>query len=432
MLTISRPDIRSDVIQDFPAASRFLKLPIARYLELLGVTPISPQVALINAINNPRYRFVVACLSRRTGKTYIANIIAQLVTLVPNSSVLLVSPNYNLSTISWDLQRTLINKFDLEVKKNNQKDRVITLENDSSIRMGSISQVDSLVGRSYDLILFDEAALSENGRDAFNIQLRPTLDKIGSKAIFISTPRGLYSYFKEFYDRGFSPEFMDWASIHSDWRENPRASPEDIEMARKTMSSSEFAQEYLASFTVFEGKIWAFDPDTCVRDLSDLRFWEMDVIMGIDFGFKDPTACCVIAYDYATECYYILDEYWSNERSTAQHANAVKALEEKYNASAIFVDSANAQTRFDWAQDYDIATIGADKGADSVKASIASVAALVESGKIIVDPRCTRVLQAMDQYQWDSRPGLQKEKPKHNEACHMADAIRYAIYTYNP
>ena len=97
-----------------------------------------------------------------------------------------MSPNYSLSQISFDLQRNLIKHFDLEVVKDNAKDKVIELSNGSTVRMGSVNQVDSCVGRSYDLIIFDEAALAD-GRDAFNVALRPTLDKDNSKAIFIST-----------------------------------------------------------------------------------------------------------------------------------------------------------------------------------------------------------------------------------------------------
>ena len=48
----------------------------------------------------------------RQGKTYISNIIGQLICLVPNSHVLLMSPNYSLSQISFDLQRNLIKHFD--------------------------------------------------------------------------------------------------------------------------------------------------------------------------------------------------------------------------------------------------------------------------------------------------------------------------------
>jgi len=199
MLEISRDDVQATELVEYPKDERFIKLPIQQYMELLGITPIASQVALINALNNPKYRFVVAALSRRQGKTYIANIIGQLVALVPGTNVLIMSPNYSLSQISFDLQRNLIKHFDLEVARDNAKDKIIELTNGSTIRMGSVNQVDSTVGRSYDLIIFDEAALGDGGMDAFNVALRPTLDKPNSKCIFISTPRGRNNWFSEFY-----------------------------------------------------------------------------------------------------------------------------------------------------------------------------------------------------------------------------------------
>ena len=105
MIELSRKDIVSDNLMAFQEQSRFIKLPMEGYLELLGITPNTSQYAIINAINNPKYRFICAAVSRRQGKTYIANIIGQLVTLVPNCNVLLMSPNYSLSQISFDLQR---------------------------------------------------------------------------------------------------------------------------------------------------------------------------------------------------------------------------------------------------------------------------------------------------------------------------------------
>jgi hypothetical protein len=222
LIDISRKDILSTELMSFDE-NKFIKLPIDSYMELLGVIPNSSQTALINAINNPKYRFVCAAISRRQGKTYIANIIGQLITLVPGSNVLLMSPNYSLSQISFELQRQLIKHFDLEVTRDNAKDKVIELSNGSTIRMGSVNQVDSVVGRSYDLIIFDEAALVD-GKDAFNVALRPTLDKPNSKAIFISTPRGRNNWFAEFWHRGFSNEFPEWASVRATYHENPRLS----------------------------------------------------------------------------------------------------------------------------------------------------------------------------------------------------------------
>ena len=132
-IEISRKDILSEYIFEYPVEDKFLKLPVEPYMELLGITPLASQVAIINAINNPKYRFVCAAISRRQGKTYIANIIGQLVSLVPSSNILIMSPNYALSQISFDLQRTLIKHFDLEVVKDNAKDKVIEISNGSTI-----------------------------------------------------------------------------------------------------------------------------------------------------------------------------------------------------------------------------------------------------------------------------------------------------------
>ena len=426
MLDVSRKDILSSNIMDFNPMERFIKLPIDSYLDLLGVSPNSAQIALINTINNPKYRFVCAALSRRQGKTYITNVIGQLVSLVPNSHILIMSPNYALSQISFDLQRQLIKHFDLEVVRDNAKDKVIELSNGSTIRMGSVNQVDSTVGRSYDLIIFDEAALAD-GKDAFNVALRPTLDKENAKAVFISTPRGRNNWFADFYHRGYSDEFKDWASIRATYHENPRFSKEDIDEAKRAMSAAEFSQEYLADFNVYEGQIWSFDFETCVADLSQLDTSKMDVFAGLDVGYKDPTALCVIGYNWDDEKFYLVNEYLNAERTTEQHASEIRDLIDKYSIDWIFIDSAAQQTRYDFAQNYDISTINAKK---SVLDGIGHVASIIDNDKLIVDQRCKEALSCVDQYQWDTNPNLMRERPKHNMASHMADALRYALYTF--
>ena len=426
MLDISRTDIVSSELMNFDATERFIKLPISEYMNLLGIEPNSSQTALINAVNNPKYRFVCAAISRRQGKTYITNVIGQLVSLVPGSHILIMSPNYSLSQISFDLQRQLIKHFDLEVVRDNAKDKVIELSNGSTIRMGSVNQVDSTVGRSYDLIIFDEAALAD-GKDAFNVALRPTLDKENSKAVFISTPRGRNNWFADFYYRGFSDEFHDWASIKATYHENPRFSDQDIQEAKKAMSQAEFAQEYLADFNTYEGQVWNFNFEECVADLSQLDTSKMDVFAGLDVGYKDPTALCVIAYDWDEQKYYLIDEYMDAERTTEQHAVEIRRMIDKYNIDWIYIDSAAQQTRFDLAQNYDISTINAKK---SVLDGIGHAAGIIDNDLLIINQTCHQSLSAVDQYQWDPNPNLLKEKPKHNMASHMSDALRYALYTF--
>jgi hypothetical protein len=336
-----------------------------------------------------------------------------------------MSPNYRLSQISFDLQRHLIKHFGIEVLRDNAKDSVIELVNGSTVRMGSVNQVDSVVGRSYDLIIFDEAALTDAGETAFNIALRPTLDKPNSKALFISTPRGRNNWFAKFYDRGFSEDFPEWASIHATYLDNPRADPRDIEEAKRTMSDAEFRQEYLADFSTFEGRIYSFNFDTCVRDLSDLDLRDMDIIGGLDVGYKDPTALAVFGYDYKTDTYYALAEYLSAEASTAKHAKALNYYINKYGIDFLFVDTAAAQFRADLAAEYDISTINAKK---SVLDGISHVSAIVDNDRLIVDQKCKEILKSLEAYQWETKEG--KERPNHNWASHMADAIRYGLYSH--
>ena len=426
MLEISRADIVGEYLQEYPKSSRFMKLPISPYMDLLGIEPLDPQIAIINALNCPKYRFITAAISRRLGKTYIANICGQIVSLVPGSNILIMSPNYSLSQISFELQRGLIKHFDLEVTRDNAKDKIIELSNGSTIRMGSVNQVDSVVGRSYDLIIFDEAALSD-GMDAFNVALRPTLDKDNSKVLFISTPRGRNNWFAELFDRGFSEEYPAWCSVKATYHENPRMSEADVEEARKGMSDAHFNQEYMADFNMFEGQVWSFDREECVVNLEGLETHKMDIIAGLDVGFRDPTAFCVIGYDWDSETYYLLDEYYNSELTTEQHAEQIRRMIERWDIDYIFIDSAAQQTRFDFAQMYDISTLNAKK---SRLDGISKVEAIVDNNKLMVDQNCGQTLASLDQYQWDPNPNLLNEKPVHNDASHMADALRYALYSF--
>jgi phage terminase large subunit len=426
MLVISRNDIDREDITEFSASERFIKLPIKNYLKLLGIweTVNRPQIALINAVNSPKYRFVCAALARRLGKTYIANVVAQLVTLIPGSNVLIMSPNYNLSSISFELQRKLIKHFDLEITRDNLKDKLIELSNGSTIRMGSVSTVDSCVGRSYDLIIFDEAALSTGGEDAFNVALRPTLDKPNAKAIFISTPRGKNNWFSKFYSRGFSDEFPEWCSLTADYSENERMKESDVAEARRSMSRAEFEQEYMASFASFEGQIYSYNAE----DTVEYSYMEGDeVLAGIDPGYRDPTAFVVIVYRPEKDEYWVVDEYLESEATTAKHAAVFAEKIAKWQIDSIFIDSAAPQFASDLAYLYDIPTIKAKK---DVLPGIAYVQTIIEQRRLFVAPHCKHTLAMLDQYRWDTKENLQREKPLHDEYSHMADAVRYALYTF--
>ena len=201
----------------------------------------------------------------------------------------------------------------------------------------------------------------------------------------------------------------------------------DIEEARKSMSDAEFRQEYEADFNTYEGQVWTFDYENCIGSYESLQTRNMDVFAGLDVGYRDPTAFCVIAYDWDEEKYYVLDEYMDAERTTEQHALDIQKMITKWDIDYIYIDSAAQQTRFDFAQNYDISTVNAKK---SLLDGIAHVEGIVDNNKLLIDQTCVECLASLDQYQWDPNPNLLKEKPKHNRASHMADALRYALYSF--
>ena len=105
----------------------------------------------------------------------------------------------------------------------------------------------------------------------------------------------------------------------------------------------------------------------------------------------------------------------------------IRRMIDKWDLDYIYIDSAAQQTRFDFAQNYDISTVNAKK---SILDGIGHVAGVVDNNRLMVDQKCEEVLLSLDQYQWDPNPNLMKEKPKHNRASHMADALRYALYSF--
>lgn len=431
-MQVSRKYVNTSEIVDFGVQKRFFKFPVAGILDKEGITPNAPQIAIINALEDPKHRFVVACVSRRVGKSFIAYTMGFLKLLEPGVKVLVVAPNYSLANIGWDQIKKLINKYGLKTVRENSKDKEIELDNGSLFKIASAAQPDSAVGRSYDFIIFDEAAISMDGGSAFDIQLRPTLDKPNSKALFISTPRG-NNWFKQFYEKGFS-DLHNWVSIHGTYRDNPRASLEDIEEARRTVSDAYFKQEYEADFAIFEGQVFdTFNVAKHVMDLSGLyrNFFdveEFETLMGIDIGYRDPTAILTLKYHYDTDVFYLLEEYQQAELTTAQHAAYIQKTVDKYGVDRIFVDAAAAQFRQDLAYEHGIPSSPSKK---SVLDGIMLLQSLFQQDKIIIDSSCTSLIAALQGYAWampDSNV-LTKEKPVHDKNSHMADALRYAIYS---
>lgn len=215
------------------------------------------QWAMVHGLEE--HRFWVHIAGRRTGKSFAAAVLAFAKLLENNSQVAVVAPNYALSSIIWDYLCGLLDQFGIEAVRRSVKDRVISLSNGSTVRLLSVENRATLVGRGYHLVIVDEAAIIDSD-EYFIRDIRPTLATYdNTRCLFISTPRGRHNYLHEYYERGLPinhNKFPEWGSGVFTWRSNPRLSRADIEEAQRSMSKVMFAQEYECSWTSFENMIY--------------------------------------------------------------------------------------------------------------------------------------------------------------------------------
>ena len=195
--------------------NKFFRLNVDKLLHKLP-TPVTfneSQQAMIQGLNENRFNVHIA--ARRTGKSYAAAILALQNFLEPGQQVMVVAPNFSLSSIIWDYVTDLIKQLEIEVDRFNQKDKVVRLINGSVFRLLSANNRDSLVGRAANLLIVDEAAIIPND-EYYTRDLRPALSTFtDSRCLWISTPRGKSNYLYEYYLRGQDGEYPEWGNFYT-------------------------------------------------------------------------------------------------------------------------------------------------------------------------------------------------------------------------
>jgi hypothetical protein len=410
----------SDRIPEAKYKNKFFKFKIEKLLTKLRNDEGGPvefndsQWGMVSGLEN--HRFWVHIAGRRTGKSYAAAVLALTKLLEPDTKVAVVAPNFSLSTVIWDYLVRLIRELGLEVRKQSTKDRLIILTNYSEVRLLSVENRVSLIGRGYHFVIVDEAAVIDNDI-YFNQDIRPTLSTYkNTRCLFISTPRGRHNYLYDYFQRGQpikdgqEDKYPDWGSDIFTWRSNPRLQESEVMEAKNTMTKTLFAQEYECSWISFENMIYNVPEESKIADLQDkIVGKKMEYIAGLDMGFRDETAFIVMATDY--DKYYIIDEYIVNETVTSDIARNIKELQE---------------TKADLANDYDIYC---DNAIKAVEDGIGHVQNLLEKKKVLIDStNCPRTLASLEQYKWSKT--TTKPTPVHDKHSHCCDSVRYAIYSH--
>lgn len=215
------------------------------------------------------------------------------------------------------------------VKEINKTDLTVTLKNGTVITCASAEAIDTLRGRTADIVIIDEGGHVD--LDGILEVLQPVVSARQGQIIAVGTPAGrnaFYTYIQKglLGSPSFTKGFRSWIIpiTHSDV--NIPFKEERIEQAQRTLSPHQYAVEYLVSFDVQEGLVYPhFDPD---KNRSEKRFDHSRVLhIGIDFnvGVMNAAVCQIyVRPDSKIEDVHIVEELRLRNANTQKLVDEIK------------------------------------------------------------------------------------------------------------
>lgn len=159
------------------------------------------------------------------------------------------------------------------------------------------------------------------------------------------------------------------------------------------------------------------------RLLNKDKLSHLPSFFGLDFGFaNDPTAFMHVKVDVPNRKLYILEEYVKKGLLNNQIAEVIKSL--GYSKEVINADSAEQKSVAELIMSGIERAVAVQKGPGSIMQGIQ----YLQQFDIIVDERCVKTIEELENYTWqkDKRTNEYINKPS-DTYNHCIDAIRYAL-----
>jgi predicted phage terminase large subunit-like protein len=201
---------------------------------------------------NDNTRFKVVAAGRRTGKSRLAAWMLIVNALQSDKGhVWYVAPTQGQARdIMWQVLLELGHPVIESSHVNNMQIRLI---NGSTITLKGADRPETMRGVSLRFVVLDEYA--DMRPQVFEQILRPALADLKGEALFIGTPAGR-NHFWEIYQYGNEENDGGYKSWHFTSFDNPLLDPQEIELAKSSMSSFAFRQEFMASFEAAQSDLF--------------------------------------------------------------------------------------------------------------------------------------------------------------------------------
>jgi predicted phage terminase large subunit-like protein len=189
-------------------------------------------------------RFKIVAAGRRTGKSRLAAWMLIVNALQADKGhVFYVAPTQGQARdIMW---QTLLELAHPVVTSSHINNLQIKLVNGATISLKGADRPETMRGVSLKFLVMDEYA--DMKPEVFEQILRPALADQKGAALFIGTPMGR-NHFYDLYKYAELEDDESYQAWHFTSYDNELLDPEEIDLAKKSMSSYAFRQEFMASF----------------------------------------------------------------------------------------------------------------------------------------------------------------------------------------
>ena len=156
-------------------------------------------------------------------------------------------------------------------------------------------------------------------------------------------------------------------------------------------------------------------------DINELIKQGLEVRVGIDWGFVDPTTVVVSLFDKPKKEIYIIGEFYKRGATLEEIKDGIIQL--GISKQKMYCDGAEPD-KVDYLRRKGFNAVSAKKGAGSVKAGIS----FLQDMKIICHESCVNVAAELENYVYlkDKKTGQYIEDSYDHDFSHTMDALRYS------
>lgn len=199
----------------------------------------------------------------------------------------------------------------------------------------------------------------------------------------------------------------------------PHIPREELDAARNQLTDDRFAQEYMADFRKVHGLVYK-DFDRKCHVVSQGPKQKLQRILGIDFGFTNPTAVLTIDKDpEGTD--WVTSEWYKPGKTNIEVIEYSKSLV----SNAVYPDPAEP----DRIEEMRRHGLNIREVSKDIEAGTTKVHELFKADKIKIHASCVNLIGELESYAYpDKKPGHNEPETPIKENDHACDALRYALF----